>query len=110
VTSMDPERERVVRLLIADVVDTLGPNCQKIVQWELPNILELTDTVDSFAERLVEEVQQYILDSFIDTTWPSCPRHPKHPLWFHDGAWWCEQDGVAIVGLGELYARGTGAA
>jgi hypothetical protein len=39
---------------------------------------------------------------FIDTSWPTCPRHRRHPLWFRDGAWWCETDDVAIAKLGEL--------
>ena len=55
-------------------------------------------------ERLVEDVQQDFHDLFVDVTWPACPRHPNHPLWYRDGAWWCETDGVAVARLGELAA------
>ena len=101
---MDPERDRTVRMLTADVVDTLGEIHRHVVDREIPIVLELTDSADGFAEKLVDDVQQVILDCFIHTTWPACPRHPKHPLWFRDGAWWCEQDGVRVAALGELHA------
>jgi hypothetical protein len=50
----------------------------------------------------VNDVQQYFHDTFVDTTWPACPRHPRHPLWYRAGSWWCVQDGVAVASLGEL--------
>jgi hypothetical protein len=103
--TLDPERERAVRLLTADVVATLGKQHGDVVQAELFNAVEFTDSVDRFAERLAEDVQQVFHDTFVDTTWPACPRHPNHPLWFHDGAWCCERDRVAIASLGELPAR-----
>ena len=55
-----------------------------------------------FAEELVGEVQQDLMDLFIDTTWPRCPRHFRHPLWFHDGGWFCDQDEVMVAPLGDL--------
>jgi hypothetical protein len=31
---------------------------------------------------VVDDVQQYFHDAFVDTTWHGCPHHPNHPLWF----------------------------
>lgn len=104
---MDAERQEIVRRLEADVGATLGEAHRDAVSAEIPNALEFTDTVDDFAQRLVDEVQQRFHDTFADTTWPACPRHPNHPLWFRGGAWWCEADGIAVARLGEL---GSGAA
>jgi hypothetical protein len=48
-------------------------------------------------------VQEEFIETFIDTTWPACPAHGGHPLFYHaDGWWWCEQDHVALCKLGEL--------
>ena len=62
----------------------------------------------SYLDRVVEDTQQAIHDDFIDTTWPRCPRHHRHPLWLHNGGWWCEEDGICIASLGEL-AKALGA-
>ena len=53
-----------------------------------------------FEEKIVEDVQQDILDSII--VWPPCPHHPNHPLWYHDGNWVCEQEQVSIATVGAL--------
>lgn len=58
--------------------------------------------IESLSEKMVEDVQQSFMDTFIDMSWPACPRHPNHPMWFHDGAWPCDRDGVALAQLGEL--------
>jgi hypothetical protein len=58
--------------------------------------------VPNGGEKLVNDVQQYFHDTFVDTTWPACPRHPRHPLWYRAGSWWCVEDGVAIAPLGDL--------
>lgn len=99
---MDAERQEIVRLLAADVAATLGRAHHDDMAYEIEGALEFTDTVEDFAQRLVDDVQQRFHDTFADTTWPACPRHPNHPLWFHDGAWRCEADGVALARLGEL--------
>jgi hypothetical protein len=52
--------------------------------------------------QLVEDVQQDFHDFFIHTAWPPCPFHPRHPLWYHDGFWVCEQLGTRIAALGSL--------
>lgn len=98
-----PEVVKAVALLTQDVVSTLGPAYAAVVTASATNIREFVDhDYEYFIQRVAEEVQQEFHDCFIDTTWPACPRHPNHPLWFHDGSWCCEQDGVAIARLGEL--------
>ena len=56
----------------------------------------------------MDDTQQAFMDCFIDVTWPSCPRHPNHPLWYRDGAWYCEHYGEALAELGALDAIGAG--
>jgi hypothetical protein len=57
-----------------------------------------------FAVMVAEDVQQHLHDTFVDTTWPACPLHPRHPLWLdHDRAVWrCAQAGVDVAALGSL--------
>ena len=38
----------------------------------------------------------------VDTTWPTCPHHPNHPLWHSDGWWRCERITEPVARLGEL--------
>lgn len=93
---------RTAALLARDVAATLGAAHVAEVTTE-----EAALRVEDYADRdtmLVERVQQTFHDLFIDTAWPSCPRHPNHPLWYRDGAWWCEADEVAVARLGELAA------
>jgi hypothetical protein len=62
----------------------------------------------SFAVKLAEDVQQQLHDTFVDTTWPTCPLHPRHPLWLDDersrAVWRCTKSGVDIAPLGSLAA------
>ena len=58
--------------------------------------------IASLTERVVGDTQQALMDTFVDTSWPPCPRHPNHPLWFRDGAWHCDRDGQALATLGGL--------
>jgi len=53
-------------------------------------------------EKLVEDVQQEIHDTFVDTSWPACPRHGGHPLWYREGAWFCERLQAPVAALGTL--------
>jgi len=122
-TSRALDSESIVRLLARDVVHTLGTQYLTVVHdlaanahalaigWIEPDedgegdIVEKTQA--SYDQKVVDDVQQYFHDVFVDTTWPACPRHPHHPLWFRDGAWWCETDRVALARLGELPRRQT---
>ena len=87
-------------LLSRDISRTLGDEHRWIVGHELANLEELD--VEEPGDLLVEHVQQFFHDTFVNTTWPTCPRHLRHPLWYQDGAWWCTQDRVAVIPLGEL--------
>jgi hypothetical protein len=109
------DTERIARLLVADAVACLG-------EWSRANVLavvanmetnarlwlesekSLADVQRDFNRELVDHFQQEVHDEQWDTTWPACPRHPNHPLWYDDAreAWCCQQDGVVLARLGEL--------
>jgi hypothetical protein len=93
---------RTVALLELDVARTLGAVHCHVVRdaLEIVTLLDLDDP----AAKLVEDVQQVFHDTFVDTTWPACPLHHTHPLWYADGAWWCEHDHAMIARLGGLPA------
>lgn len=98
----DFDHERVVQLLILDLDATVGVAHSHLA---VANAIRLRyvieDDASRYIEAVVEATQQNIHDEFIDTAWPRCPLH-KHPMWFRDGAWWCESDGTRIAPLGEL--------
>ena len=103
------DRARIIQLLLRDVETTLGQGKVAIVRHFVATIDEFIDdgVMDigdpaMYRDKLVEEVQQYFHDCFLDTSWPRCPRHPNHPLWLHGESWCCERDDVVIAGLGEL--------
>jgi hypothetical protein len=98
-----PAFDQVVRLLTRDVVATLGDAHAGVVEDLAANVLQLDR--DDRAEKCVEDVQQYFQDTFVDTTWPACPRHPNHPLDYSGGAWRCPRDGAPVARLGELPPR-----
>lgn len=92
---------RAVPLLERDVVATLGEAYRQMVLDAAALIV--SSELPRRADSLVERVQQEIHDTFVDTTWPACPRHARHPLWYHDdGSWWCEHDRAALCKLGDL--------
>lgn len=99
---------RAAELLERDVERTLGPGYGELIEGEMLAVAELAR--DDLAYALVENMQQLLHDEFIDTTWPACPQHSRHPLWYEDGAWWCTQDGVRIAPLGEVPAAPGSAA
>ena len=90
--------KRVVPALKADVAATLGNAHTGVVDTAVERGLSFIDDDDWFVQWLVDNVQQYFHDTFVDTTWPACPMHPNHPLWFHDNAWWCGEEAVALLG------------
>lgn len=91
-----------IPLLEQDVVRTLGMRYRAIVRDTAANIAALG--IATRVEKLVDDVQQHIHDTFVDTVWPPCPRHPAHPLTYRDGAWWCDRDTVPVASLGDLQA------
>ena len=98
----DEDEERTVRLVLADVNGTIGPGHESIVRANATRLREFADDPHNYLERVAEATQQDLHDEFIDTDWPRCPRHGRHPLWFNDGGWWCQQDRVLIARAGEL--------
>ncbi len=103
----DSAFDQIVRAIGEDVRATLGEAHLGIV-WSFAADARKLDTDDP-SWRFIENVQQYFQDTFVDTTWPACPRHPNHPLDHGDGFWQCPRDHAAIARLGELsgLARGT---
>jgi hypothetical protein len=58
-----------------------------------------------FLARVVEETQQWLHDTFIDTTWPRCPEHVNHPLWLNDddsAGWACPATNTTVCPVGQL--------
>jgi hypothetical protein len=101
-----------VQLLSHDVEATVGPaqldavRQQAAVRREFANSVELADTMNSaeYVDNVAEKVQQYFHDCHVDTTWPECPFHRRHPLWLHDGYWTCEELRHPVAQLGSIIA------
>jgi hypothetical protein len=88
---------RTVLALKTDVKATLG-GYESAVDHFVDLGRTFIDDDSWFTQWLVDEVQQYFHVTFVDTAWPACPQHPNHPLWFHDGAWWCGREPMATFG------------
>ena len=100
---MTPDLAEVLPRLQRDVAATLGGTYRQLIDDIASDVRALD--VARAGEQLVNDVQQHFHDTHVDDTWPACPRHHKHPLWYRDGAWWCVEDGVAVARLGELAAK-----
>ena len=89
------EFERVTSRLLRDIAATVGPAHRAAVLRRAAELeaLELAAAED----KLVDDVQQLLHDERVDTTWPTCPRHGTHPLWYRGGVWWCERERVAVA-------------
>jgi hypothetical protein len=97
-----PIREAFVPRLKRDLAATVGAKYERLVDRNASRLLPFKSSEDAFASRIVDEVQQELHDTFVDTTWPHCPAHPNHPLWFVDGAWRCTGGAAFAAPLGEL--------
>lgn len=95
------DEQRVVSLVTPDVVATLGDKYADLVRSNASRLREFVNA-DDYLRRVVDDVQQQIHDEFIDTDWPKCPLHQRHPLWFREGRWWCDEAGVSVAQLGKL--------
>ena len=102
ITVTDAERDRVVELVMRDVVATLGAVHSVVVRACADRARQFEPDLNHYPERLVNEVQQRFHDERIDTTWPHCPQHANHPLFFVDGWWRCPRDNASIARLGQL--------
>jgi hypothetical protein len=99
------EADRVSRLLAHDLRETTGSDHQPVVEEAVARIRLLADTPQDFEQRVVDDVQQWVHDTFLDTSWPGCPEHPNHPLWYAEGWWRCERTGMRVAPLGGLRRR-----
>ena len=96
------DRVCIIHWLLEDVEATLGSDHRAIVLDRAAELDCFVDEPNWYCDKLVDDVQQYFHDCFVDTTWPACPRHPNHPLWLHGESWCCESDGEEVARLGEL--------
>jgi len=102
--------DAVVALVAADLRGTLSwteDRAWTFVQLEADVQATYVDDAGWLAWHLTENIQQRLHDEFIDTTWPACPIHHRHPLWLNeeDGGpwfWRCLETGQAIAPLGGL--------
>ncbi|HEX5409851.1 MAG TPA: hypothetical protein VFW89_08790 [Gemmatimonadaceae bacterium] len=97
----------VIQRLRHDAHATLGRDYAALILAAAANARAFMDDAEQYVAKVVEDVQQRFHDEFVDTTWPRCPRHRQHPLWYHGGVWVCQQDGIAVARLGELPGSGT---
>ena len=95
------DEARMVRLLTQDLRATVGAGFERFVIADAARLALFHETLVSYEQWVVDGVQQRLHDEFVDTTWPSCPLHKNHPLWYSEGWWRCPQAG-AIARLGEL--------
>ncbi len=98
--SSDPRLEDTLHHLLQDVRRSVGREYEPPVHEIAERLCQLS-TAD-VAAKCVDDVQQFFHDTFVDPSWPACPRHLNHPLAYRDGAWHCAQEGVRIARLGEL--------
>jgi hypothetical protein len=96
-----------------DVIDLIAPDLVATLGWTVDQAKEVLATAGTVYEQdpelvavqVAEEVQQWLHDSFLDTSWPSCPSHRNHPLWLSEEppfAWHCPRDATAVAPLGQL--------
>lgn len=97
----ESDEERLVSLIARDLAATVGPGLDGIPIAEAARLRLFASTLSEFETRVVEDVQQRLHDERLDTSWPACPQHPNHPLWYSDGVWHCATSGV-VARLGDL--------
>ena len=96
------DEARVVSLLRADVEATIGPGHDGAIVGAAARRRRYADVGGEYVGNVVDDVQQHFHDARVDTTWPRCPHHPNHPLWFSDGWWRCERIEEPVARLGTL--------
>jgi hypothetical protein len=75
--------------------------------WDEFDHASQREILDQVVVGAVEDLQQDLHDTFVDTSWPPCPRHPHHPMWLGEGqgggsVWCCPRDEAEIAPLGML--------
>ena len=103
---MDASLAAQAGALKRDLTATVGARNAAVVDRHLRRLLPFHGgDAGTMAAKLTGDVQQELHDTFVDTTWPHCPAHPNHPLWFDEGAWRCTGGGGFVAPLGELDAE-----
>src|SRR5689334_11802196 len=100
----------VVDALVDDVAASLGCGVDVATDAVLAEALSILSWMDDdlgdafFARKLGDDLQQYLHDRFVDTTWPACPDHPNHPLDLRGEppVWTCPTTHTSKCGLGRL--------
>jgi hypothetical protein len=106
---------RIVSLLLRDAVPTLGEraraevlrlvaNYEELAQERMAGGDSLAEAQRAFDRSVVDGLQETAHDLFWNTTWPACPRHRQHPLWYDEDrqAWCCHSDQSVFAPLGGL--------
>jgi hypothetical protein len=109
------DTDRVVQLLLQDALPAFGERARAEVLRLAANYAvlarEWVENGDTIAEAqcsydgaVVEGLQEAAHDLYWDTTWPACPRHLRHPLWYDptQQAWSCREDPTIVTPLGRL--------
>ena len=91
--------DKLDSLLEMDVAATIGGNHSKEIAAVAWPVRVFADTPDEYEQRVVDDLQQWFHDAFFDTSWPNCPDHPHHPLWFSHGWWRCEESERRVAKL-----------
>jgi hypothetical protein len=102
---MSDTETRIVRLVMQDLAGALGSSSASALEDIAARAHLFTSNVGEFEQRVVDDIQQYLHDTFSDTTWPPCPYHPSHPLWYSEGWWTCAETGQRVARLGELSTK-----
>jgi hypothetical protein len=95
--------DEVIEPIAADLVATLGytpEDARRVVRS-----VGSGQYGDHGTKNLAEVVQQWLHDTFLDTTWPQCPDHRRHPLWLDDAQppmWTCDETERPMCPLGQL--------
>jgi hypothetical protein len=103
----DAEIARMLELLGRDLARTKAAEHRGAAPKTIQEVRERyqprpDENMGEMTQRLVEGIQQALLDSDEEILWPPCPRHPAHPLSFRDHAWHCERNNEAFSLLGGL--------
>jgi len=101
-THSDSELDEFSAALQRDVIETVGSaHAHLVANFAARSADHETDRA-WLMRKVVDDVQQFLRDRFVDTTWPACPRHPSHPLGFQGGWWVCPHDRARVAKLGRL--------
>jgi hypothetical protein len=66
--------------LCRDLLETIGCGHESAVEETISRIRMFADDPADFEHRVVDDLQRFLHDTFVDTSWPACPDHPNHPL------------------------------